>query len=254
MSQFAAEPPFPPVAAESWVRRLATDAVVLATLTGIGYWVAFAYESGFASHFGYPTYLISPSLNVILPAIAAIAATLAALMPAALDFLKRRKPSLRKTWLWFALGLLTLFFTTNLFISSNYDWKVFWRIPFAIVVYIVFTLSAVSDAKEGVALSRSASIGALVLFAAVFTNVASTFMGMMAAKDQKVFYFLVDNPEYAVVRLYDGLAIAVRYDASKKTFVGDYRAMKVGDEPKELRLKRTAILETRLPVMKSGEP
>ncbi len=243
----------PQTTQDSWTRKFATDAVMLAVLSAFGYWIAYAYETGYASHFGYPTYFISPTLNIIVAAIASLAAAMVGLTLPLLDALKTGDATRSKHARRFIFAAIFALLVGSLYVSSNYDWRVLWRVLFAVVIYFVYRWTSASEAKHGVALPMSASLFFLALLAAMLVHVGSTFAGLMAAKDQRVFYFLTSKPDYAVVRIYDGVAVAVRYDTSKKAFTGDYVILKFGDELKDFGLKRVAINETRLPVMKSGE-
>ena len=74
-------------------------------------------------------------------------------------------------------------------------------------------------------------------------------VGVYAGYLQKNFYFLKAKPDYAVVRIYDGLVVAVRYDPVKREFMREYVAMKLGDDDlKELDLVRKVLREPRVPL------
>jgi len=240
--------------AEPWTKRFGTDAVLLACLTGLGYWIAFAYESGYATHFGYPNYVISPTIGVIVTAIGTLALSLAALAPMIMDMTKPGDAKARR--LAYNYLLLVIFFAAALytFYVSNYDWKALWKLVPGLVLFFALRWTTKLDADKGRFPHPKASLVFLVLSAALLLNFLANLLGLVAAQNQKVFYFLADKPDFAVVRIYDGLVIGVRFDAAKQQFLGEYTIVKLGEDLKTLQLKRVALKDPRLPVMKNGEP
>jgi len=57
-------------------RKIISEALLLAAASGFSYAVAYAYRSGFASFFGLPPLLLTPTLGVVIQAGAAIIAAL----------------------------------------------------------------------------------------------------------------------------------------------------------------------------------
>jgi len=254
MTQDAGTPSTAAPTTETWTKRLGTDAVFLAVLSGLGYWIAFAYESGYASHFGYPTFLISPSLSAIIVAFGALAGALMGAAPIVMDLFRSGDARARRLAYWVVIGGLFAFFALQAFFISNYSWSALWRVAPGVLLFILVRWTSRLQDKAGGAANFKVSMALLALVMAMVLHFMSSFLGLAAAKDQRVFYFLTAKPEYAAVRIYDGMTIAVRFNGQTNSFTGEYLLLKLGEEPKELGLKRVALMVPRLPVLKSGEP
>lgn len=125
---------------------------------------------------------------------------------------------------------------------------------FVAVVWVDRSVYATAVTRGGEALRsarKTRHIGLLMLFAAGVYS-AFSLSGINSARSEKVFYFLKWKPDYAVVRLYDGMAIAVRFDFKEKAFTQDFFVAKIGDDKRELELTRIVIKEKRSPVMEEN--
>jgi hypothetical protein len=235
---------------ESWLGKLGTDALLLGALSAGGYCVAFAFEAGYADHFGYPTYLITPTPNVIVTALAAVMIVVAGLFPPFIDMLESKNLGNRKLGLVALLVIFVGFSAAYLFTMSNYKLSSLIPLPFGLALLVLMRWAGAADAKHGHVTGPKSRAVAGVLFLALLTYQLATFFGVMSATNQKAFYFLKTKPDFAVVRLYDSMAVAVRYDTQKQQFVREYLAIRLGDELKELDLVRTVLKADRKPVVK----
>jgi len=235
---------------ETWLSKLGTDALFLAAMSAIGYCVAFAYEVGYAKHFGYPTYLIAPTPNVIVTAVAAVLVVVGGLLPPLIDIFDSGNPESRKFGLYLVLVLYIILSGAYLFVMSNYDFWSLTGLAAAAVILFAMYWAGKHDAKQGRTSSpKSRSVGGIIFLTSIIYTV-STLFGVLSAKNQRQFYFLKQRPDFAVVRLYDSTAISVKYDIQKKEFQREYSAIKFGDDLKELALVRVTLKEDRKPVAK----
>jgi hypothetical protein len=235
---------------ESWVGKLATDALLLGVLSAAGYCVAFAYEAGYARHFGYPTFLIAPTPNVIVTALAVILGVVFGLLPPLMDMFDRAASHAnRKVSAWLAIVFFVCLVGGYGFTMRNYDIASMWQFGAGLALGGLMYWNQKSDAKRGIAGGPSTKSLAWVLLLVGGIYMLASLLGTHAAKDQKAFFFLQGKPDYAVVRLYDNVAIAVRYDFQTKRFTHEYVVFKFGDEHKELSLHRSVLKGSRLPVV-----
>lgn len=234
---------------DNWLMKLGTDALLLGALSAIGYCIAFAYEMGYAKHFGYPSYLISPTPSVIVIALAVIAATVSSATPIFSDYFNSRKGSIeRRVYFWILFFVFIFVIIMYSFTISNYSWiSLFKNIAYiafiCIIVYFQIKLK-----KGDYSVNAKFNKFAFLAVGISFVYLISILAGIYSAKSEKVFYFLTDKPDYAVVRLYDATGIAVRYDSNKKSFDHHYYVIKINDDGKGLALKRVVLEESRLPV------
>jgi hypothetical protein len=233
---------------DSLVGKLGTDALLLGALSALGYCVALAYEAGYASHFGYPSYLITPTPNVIVTALAAILMVVFGFVLPLVDLFEspggRNKGIAALIVLWFVLAGSYLFTVSNYALSSLVTFGL------SVAIFCFLQWAGAVDAKQGRVTGRKAKSvsGVLLLVSTVY--VLASFFGTLTAMNQKAFFFLKSKPDFAVVRLYDSVAVAVRFDFQTQQFTREYLAFKMGDELKELNLVRTVLKGVRQPVVK----
>jgi len=230
--------------------KFATDALLLGALSAAGFCVAFAYEVGYARHFGYPTYLISPTPNVIVTALGVVLGAALFLLPLLTDLFDSSVSSVqRKASFWIIFIVFCGLLVGYVFVTNNYQWASLWTVGLGAVTGVIMHWGDKSNAKRGSVSGPKVRVvfsGFLLLVGIYYL---ASLLGTQAARDQKAFFFLQGKPDFAVVRLYDSLAIAIRYDFEKQQFVHEYLVFKLGDERKEMRLERVVLKEKRLPVV-----
>lgn len=225
---------------------LATDALLIGALSVAGYGIAFAYEAGYAKHFGYPSYLISPTPSVIAVALGAVFGLVIGLFPILINLFGNDKDTKNRaiSFIVFVIFIPYIFFYE--YSIRNYEISSIWS-AFAVSLAVLIALF-VKRRTENYFDARltnivfSLGLGGLSLASAAF------IIGIYEAKGESSFYFLKDKPDYAVVRLYESMAIAVRYDFDKKNFEQEYYVLKIGDEKSDLEMKRVGVTGKRLPI------
>ena len=234
---------------DSLAGRFATDALLLGALSAAGYCIAFAFESGYAKHFGYPTYLVSPTPSVIVTAVAATLFIVLGLAMPIVEAVESAHKSRRKRAVNIGFGIFLVLMVGSALIEGNFEMKAWITAGLTILVMTGMFWSSKKDAENGkVAGPTGFSLGVTALLLIV-TYTLANLAGLVSAMNQQVFFFLPGKPDFAVVRLYDSTAIAVRYDFDKKKFAGEYRILKLKDDG-ELKLERMALKGNRLPVLK----
>lgn len=235
----------------SLLAKFVSDALLLGVLSAFGYCIAFTYEMGYAKHFGYPSYLISPTPTVIVTALAAVAGLFMSVAPFFSDLFKFNNEFDKKVSIILAFSAFVILAAIHSFTVSNYSWVALAKsLGIMVLVFGITYMQARTNKKGGVS-TTSSSVANFFLLAGflVCIYIVSILAGIYSAKGEKVFYFLKDRPDYAVVRLYDSTAIAVRFDKQKQLFDHQYNVIKVGDDKNELDLKRVVLKEKRLPVV-----
>jgi hypothetical protein len=232
------------------IKKFGTDALLIGALSALGYCVAFAYEAGYASHFGYPTYLITPTPNIIVTALASILIAFYGFLPSFAQAFDKDNSAARQHGREVAEVVVVLTIPGYVIVANNLKTEYMIGAAAFLGLYAVVRRLIFPDrAKSGWKADPLATKMWLAVIGAVTLYAIATIFGVSSAHSQRTFFFLKTKPDFAVVRLYDGLAIAVRYDAQKQAFVREYIAMKLG-ENKELDLVRTVLKEERLLVMK----
>jgi len=259
------------VAAKRWM----TDAIFIAALTGSGYAVAYAFEMGYADHFGYPHYVISPTPATIAYALIILflvgSVAFQAIGVAALQ----ADPLLRATLL-FSLLLGAMVFV--LVVISPWPAVSIATASIGLVILTLFwwryfslirsrkrrakdtgraDVSAVPDGKND-RQPRAASSDqnpltrqyrahlAFLGFACLILTVwASQLGGQYAGRQQGKFYMMQSRPDFAVVRMYGELVVAAKINKSTGLFTGDYLIAKVGDAEAKLDLTAFTSRATR---------
>ncbi|MGD9757031.1 MAG: hypothetical protein AB7U71_05830 [Comamonas sp.] len=230
--------------------KLVSDALLLGVLSAFGYCIAFTYEMGYAKHFGYPSYLISPTPSVIVTALAAVAGLFMSVAPFFSDLFKFDDEFNKKVSVIFAFVVLVILLAIHSFTVSNYSWVALARtLGFMAFIMGMTYLQTRINKKKGSVTSPGVAKFFFLASALAGIYLVSIIAGIYSAKGEKVFYFLKDRPDYAVVRLYDSTAIAVRFDKQKQLFDHRYNVIKIGDDKNELDLTRVVLKEKRLPVV-----
>lgn len=219
---------------ESWFKKLGTDALVLGAVTVLGYAVAYLFELGVSRHFGYPRYLIEPTTSVLASSLVLLAIFVFGFIPLFVlsydnDIPLGARFNGISDWLLF----VALFVCWGLIIAIG---RLSWEtaaigVAFAIA-YSIFLWLEFSYLKNLKALARIQYKKRVVLLAVALMDVSvgAFTAGAMTAGVQERFAFLKSDPSYAVVRIYSGTMIAMKYDSDKKRFADEYRLIKLGDD------------------------
>ena len=253
------------VTAKKWM----TDAILLAALTGWGYAVAYAFEMGYADHFGYPHYVISPTPATIAYALIILLLVGSVAFQAIGVAASQADPRLRAALLfslllgsmafvlvvvspWPAVSVATV--AIGLAVLSWVWWRYF-SVTRRRKTHVKnpgrANVSAVSDGKNERQTRAPSSDQiphteqnrthlALLGFAALLTTFwIGQLGGQYVARLQNRFYMMQSRPDFAVVRMYGELVVAAKINKSTGLFTGDYLIAKVGDA--EIKLDLTAF-------------
>lgn len=267
-----------PSAFEGILKNWVTDAFLLAALSVGGYAVAYAFETGYAAHFGYPAYLITPTFSTIAQALFALVIFGEVVVHLVVFAIHQKDPELR---LLVLQSLMALIAGAIAILVIPQTWL------FAVVASLLALgvavlwwmrarrsrqLGAVTAASQlfprglppggiqsaGQRLRRAiltAEPGSFHLWFIIITclvtffNLAHATGGYMAFK-QHTFYMLKSKPDFVVLRIYGELVVAGEINRSTQSFTGNYLVGKLGDADMKLELSRAEFGKQRPYVMK----
>lgn len=223
--------------------RLISDGTVIALATASGYLVAFQYESGYASYFGIPVYLITPNITTVFVAGLALVSLVVMMLvyfDGIVSLVGRRAQSLPRP---IATGLLRLSPAivplAALMWLFGTRWQEWAPVAVAVIVFgcLEFVLPLLSqptvsgyaaklEAQQqadrenlgvigslGRRLGRAA--GATVVLLALASFVAYS-VGRSTAMFQRTFVVRDGSAPEVVPRIYGDLLVAVPFDAETK--------------------------------------
>lgn len=263
---------------DSGLSRWVTDAVLLAALSVTGYAVAFAFEMGYAAHFGYPATVISPTPATIASALLLLVFGIQIIAQFFVWVTQQKDAGRRRA---ITETFFLLIFLLVVLVAVPFGWL---QVALAtlnlatIVVIWGFRLLAEARARSDRAKAKATIIstglgsgtsqvvsspllfkGSVIPFSplhhrawilsacvgvAVLT-VAIETVGQFVAKGQRTFYMLKSKPDFAVVRIYGDVVVASKVDLATEHFTGDYIIGKVGDSDMKLELSRVVFRKTR---------
>ncbi|MCP5460021.1 MAG: hypothetical protein H6971_10375 [Gammaproteobacteria bacterium] len=234
--------------------RVLSEGLLIAAASALAYAVAFAYDAGYAEYFGIPPLFSSPTLGDVLKAAGAVSLALLSFWNIASGiwpFLPRGTTA-RDRAIW---SILVFALTAGLFIFYILDGRSAW-ITLAIVVGIFGFLEFVfplivnrkiagyenkllaqeaieQNAQKYTLLEKAAGIvgeGRLWLLALVGLLLFMAHgIGFKAAKNQEVFYALVDRPNTVVLSMHETVLILGTYDPTTLTLSGSYVVEQLSD-------------------------
>ncbi|MFN4088993.1 MAG: hypothetical protein ACK4QW_08135 [Alphaproteobacteria bacterium] len=216
------------------------EAIFAGGFIGVVWFGAYLYELGFLARFGVPPTLADvgfpKSLTVafVLGSLGALVGSLG-LMLAGLVEGDLRAPFLAAaaagTLLLGAYGLGLEGWAVPLLMSGTPEIMPLWLRVLLAGCVIVVAAQVASGWLDRMAEGEAPRVcrGALI---AVLLMLVPAWFGWMGAERKAeartTFLYLVDDPDYVLIRIYDDHAIFVRYDRSSRTFRDDYRAVPLG--------------------------
>lgn len=252
-----------------------TEGVVIALGSAYVYLVTFFYEIGYCAHFGVPSTFISPNLTTILVAAAGIGVLVFSsfqflgfsvpLIRAATNPSKSQKPYRQ----FFAINALLLIFGILLWRAYGFSWMGFLLFS-ALAIFLNFILFGIgliiyrkkkslrkkfeainkdeSDALDiwGLLFERIGRGGVSLVLGVVLTTGLAYLIGNGEAVRQEKFLLLKEPKDYALLRTYGDLVIAVQVDRSKKLVEHDLLLLRASSIDKlEFRLEMIGPLERK---------
>lgn len=234
--------------------REVSEAILIASASAISYAVAFAYRSGYGSHFGLPPLLLSPTVGAVLQAagiVGVAALTFWNIGFAVWPLLPRGNSALESSLRQIiAVGLLV----SILIFQAVDGWKA-WAILAAIVGFFAFfefvfplivhrkvsgyenKLLAHEEIERNarqysLVYQAQGLIGRgffLLIAAALFFVTLSSLAGVKSAKNQTEYYTLKDRPGYVVAAMEDAVVILAGYDEKTLALTGIYQVERMSD-------------------------
>lgn len=235
-------------------RSKVSEGILLATASAAAYAVAFSYREGYASHFGFPPVLLSPSLGAVLQAAGVVAVALMYVWNIAVGI-----------WPWAPRGnsakdravrrILIIGLIAAALIFQAFDGRQAWAFLAGIVGFFAFfefvfplivhrnisnfedKLIAQEDveknAKKHSLHSRISSvIGEDMLRLAVVISVLillAYLVGLRNAKNQTEFYMLTDRPGQIVAIIEDDVIVLAAFDEKTSKLSGQYQVERLSD-------------------------
>jgi len=247
-----------PAQTESWVKKLGTDALVLATITAIGYALAYRFEMGFANHFGYPRYLIEPTTGTIAYSLMFMVLGAFIFLPlATLTFQKGQETGryIDRQVVDMALFLALLLLAMMSWTSFGTTWRTAINVCAIFTGYFLFVWLENRVRARGVPRTRLQRLKAM--FAGIFllmcVAVGASLLGASTAKYEKRYSFLKDDPAFAVVRIYNGTMIAVKYDFERNTFLDEFRLIRLGDSKEGIGFTTKRLAKADRPLQRDND-
>lgn len=233
--------------------RFLSETVLIAAASALSYAVAYAYRSGFASYFGLPPLLLTPTIGGILQAAAAVGILLLTfwnLLNSIWIFLPRKDSAVGRHVRRLLLMLLVMVLILYSFLSFWWSWVIiaavllvmgslFFILPLItqrkIRGYENKLLAQEKDEAAGITLIDEARqrIGKKTLSFIVASFVLLYFayaVGNKAARDQEEYFVLADMPDYVVAAMDDDMIILVGYDRAAMTLQRAYIIRRLASE------------------------
>ena len=205
-----------------------------------GYAIAYSFEVGYASHFGFPEYLISPTTSVIACALLALSAGAQVLVTVWALWQKQSSWPARMS-----INALCIMGVTAaaavIFYPEDSSISIFFGVTsllFGLVGVFMWLIHRAPGEEMKVQEKNKDSVIVSLVFAIVMLAVAAQITGMAVARNQKIFYVMSEDPSYAIVRIYGDFVVAVRFDLDSQKLTGEYIVSKFEGDDQKLLLKR----------------
>jgi len=236
------------------------DALLIASGTGVAYWLSFRYEVAYLQYFGVPAHLVEVSLQtVLLVALGLSGAAWSVFMLGnlvAMAWPTQSEFRGKAARILFFL-LIPVWFLLNYGFARKY-WLAYSIAPIYIIVFEVLWPLVVfrkrgsirerfvaCEKADNEALSRNigsrvhAALGPVVYYLFFFALLGTFFAsvaGRGKAVTQEEYFVLSDAPNVVVLRVYGDKIIAAQFDRESKTVSAQLVIQEIGSE--KLRLTR----------------
>jgi hypothetical protein len=233
---------------------LVSEAVLIAAASALSYAVAYAYRSGFASHFDLPPLLLTPTLGGILQAAATIGLLLLGfwnILNPLWMFLPGKHLALGRIVRRLLLILLIMLLILYGYLTSWWSWALIGTfMSFMAFGFLIFPLITQREirgyenkllAQEKVEAARGNTLidearrrigdKALSVIIAAFVLLYFAYaVGKKAAKDQEDYFVLADTPDHVVAAMDDDMVILVAYDPAAMILKRAYTIRRLNSE------------------------
>jgi hypothetical protein len=254
-----------------------SEAILVAAASALSYAVAFAYRSGFASYFGLPPLLLTPTIGGILQAGATVGASLLFLgvIVNGLWLFVPRKDSvlarhIKRMLFIFVLGVLGAY---RLF-AERWGWVVLLGLlclfGFGLFIFPLISqrqvrsyenkllaqekVEARSDLLLDAVGRRMGDKALLFAFAAFVLVYFANSLGYTTAKNQQDYFVLADMPDHVVAAMDDDMVVLVGYDPTAMTIRRQYIIRRFSSEPVWLLEKKHIGKLREPPPLKASSP
>lgn len=226
----------------------------MAAASALSYGVAFAYQSGYASYFGIPPLLLTPTIGTVLKAAGAVGLAFLSfwnMANAIWPFVPRGESALHKVirrMLVIALiaGLIVFHLLDGwrawMALASFVSFFAFFELVFPLIVNRKVVgyenkLRAQEDIERNAQKHSLAEKAALVMgesglrlaVAALLLLLLATVVGNNAARNQKDYYVLAEPPNAVVLSMGENILILGTYDPRTMTLSGTYIVEQLSD-------------------------
>lgn len=234
--------------------RQISEGILLAAASALSYGIAFAYQSGYASYFGIPPLLLTPTIGSILKAAGAVGLAFLSFWNIAngiWPFAPRGKSAVHSVirkmlaitlivglvvfnlldgWrAWIVLALIVSFFA-------------FFELVFPIIVHrkvagyenkLLAQEDIEQNAQKHTLTDKAAEVmgerGLRLAAAALLLLLLANIVGKNAARNQEEFYVAAAPPNAVVLSMQDNILILGTYDPKTMTLSGTYLVEQLSD-------------------------
>jgi hypothetical protein len=232
-----------------------SEGVFLALASALSYAMAFALNAGYATHFGLPPLLLSPTLGDVLQAAGAIGSIALPtwgilvfvwpLLPEANSALKRA------IYHWLVINIISAAIIILILEGSEvlWEWLVSMSLYFTFSILIIPLLlhrniagyeNKLLEQEQLNKFKSSNSIfipiatrygwDSILLFSLAITIIALTYrVGSYLARNQTEYFVLTDRPEYVVSKMGEETVFLAGYDPKTLSLTGSYQIEKLSD-------------------------
>lgn len=216
-----------PLTQHPWIRRV-TEGVLLASVTGLGYFCAYMSDVGYKAHFRIPSLFVEININAVVLAVCIIIFTLI------IAYLSVAASGFRSYGKWLFPLLIPAAITLLILLKTGTTWNkaTIWTILIfylfhAGILFLFFHLIR----RE----ARTAQTIAL-LFLAVAMISTGYGSGKLIAQNQQIFMVSVgdsESPDWIVVDTYKDALVIAPFDSQTRTVRPEYQFLHLESDRNE---------------------
>lgn len=234
--------------------RQISEGILLAAASALSYGIAFAYQSGYASYFGMPPLLLTPTIGTVLKAAGAVGLAFLSFWNIAngiWPFAPRGESALHKAIRrLLAITLIAGLVAFNLLdgwrawiaLASVVSFFAFFELAFPLIVHrkvvgyenkLLAQKDLERNSQKYTLTEKAAGVmgesGLRLAAAALLLLLLANIVGNNAARNQEEFYVVATPPNAVVLSMENNILILGTYDPKTMTLSGTYLIEQLSD-------------------------